>query len=57
MPTTIAIVSDTHMRIGIVHDSGQKNGRLERRRSPFKSMGRAVVEGSDIRFELIDLGT
>ncbi len=29
----------------------------ERRRSPFKSMGRAVVEGSDIRFELIDLGT
>ena len=29
----------------------------ERRRSPFKSMGRAIVEGADIRFELIDLGT
>lgn len=83
------------VRIGVVHDSGPKTGRLgrmkrlfpdhhavifghshlplhetedgfqifnpgsptERRRSPFKSMGRAIVEGSDIRFELVDLGT
>lgn len=28
----------------------------ERRRSPFKSMGRAVVQDSEITFELIDLG-
>lgn len=28
----------------------------ERRRSPFKSMGRAMVDGRGIRFELVDLG-
>ncbi|MGB0121645.1 MAG: metallophosphoesterase family protein [Solirubrobacterales bacterium] len=28
----------------------------ERRRSPFKSMARAVVDGSKLTFELIDLG-
>jgi len=28
----------------------------ERRRSPFKSMGRAIVDGSKVDFELIDLG-
>jgi putative phosphoesterase len=28
----------------------------ERRRSPFKSMGSAVVSGSTVEFELIDLG-
>lgn len=28
----------------------------ERRRSPFKSMGRAIVDGSTVTFELIDLG-
>lgn len=82
------------VRIGLVHDSGQKKGRLarmrtlfpdhqavifghshlplheeedgfqifnpgsptERRRSPFRSMGRARVSGSTIDFELIDLG-
>jgi len=82
------------VRIGVVHDSGQKRGRLarmralfpdhdavifghshlplheeeegfqifnpgsptERRRSPFKSMGVARVEGSSLGFELVDLG-
>ena len=29
----------------------------ERRRSPFKSMGRATVDGDEIRFELLELGT
>ncbi len=29
----------------------------ERRRAPFKSMGAATVDGTHIRFELIDLGT
>ena len=28
----------------------------ERRRSPFKSMGRATVDGSKVVFELVDLG-
>lgn len=83
------------VRIGLVHDSGPKKGRLarmramfpdenavifghshlplheeedgfqifnpgsptERRRSPFKSMGAARVDGARIDFELIDLGT
>lgn len=81
-------------RIGLIHDSGPKKGRLdrmrtlfpdhqaavfghthlplheeadgfqifnpgsptERRRSPSKSMGRAVINGSQVSFELIDLG-
>ena len=83
------------VRIGLIHDSGRKKGRIarmralfpdhqavifghshlplhesedgfqifnpgsptERRRSPFKSMGRASVDGSSICMELIDLGT
>jgi len=82
------------VRIGLVHDSGPGKGRIERmrilfpdqdavifghshlplheeaegfqifnpgspterRRSPFKSMGRATVSGGRIEFELIDLG-
>jgi len=82
------------IRIGLVHDSGQKKGRLnrmralfpdhdavifghsdlplheeadgfqifnpgsptERRRSPFRSMGVAKVDGSEITLELINLG-
>lgn len=83
-------------QIGLIHDAGPKQGRLERmrsafpdhqavvfghshlplhetdpaggfqifnpgspterRRSPFKSMGLAVVEGTKVRFELVDLG-
>lgn len=91
--TTTVEVED--VRIGLIHDSGQKTGRLrrmralfpnhdavifghshlplheeeagfqifnpgsptERRRSPFKSMGAATVDGTRIDFELIDLGT
>jgi putative phosphoesterase len=84
------------VKIAMIHDAGQKNGRLarlrqrfpghdavvfghshlplhetgedgfqifnpgsptERRRSPFKSMGIAKVDGPRITFELIDLGT
>ncbi len=83
-------------RLGLIHDAGQKQGRLERmkvefpdhqavifghshlplheidpadgfqifnpgspterRRSPFKSMGLAVVDGAEVRFEVVDLG-
>lgn len=90
--TTVEVES---VRIGVIHDAGPRKGRLERmralfpdrgavvfghshlplhededgfqifnpgspterRRSPFKSMGRATVDGSSISFELIDLGT
>ena len=89
--TTVKVES---VRLGLIHDSGPRKGRLsrmrkrfpehdavifghshlplheqedgfqifnpgsptERRRSPFKSMGRARVEGAEISFELIDLG-
>ena len=94
LPETTTVEVE-EVRIGLVHDSGQKKGRLarmralfpdhqavifghshlplheseggfqifnpgsptERRRSPFKSMGRASVDGSSICMELIDLGT
>lgn len=90
--TTVEVES---VRIGLIHDSGQKKGRLarmrrlfpdhdavifghshlplhekdgefqifnpgsptERRRSPYKSMGVATVEGEQVGFKLIDLGT
>lgn len=90
--TTLEVES---VRIGLVHDSGPKKGRLarmrrlfpehdavvfghshlplheeedgfqifnpgsptERRRSPFRSMGVARVDGSSLGFELVDLGT
>lgn len=89
--TTVEVES---VRLGLIHDSGLRKGRLsrmrkrfpehdavifghshlslheqgdgfqifnpgsptERRRSPFKSMGRAEVKGSGIRFELVELG-
>jgi putative phosphoesterase len=92
---SVATVEVEEARIGVVHDSGPSKGRLERmmglfpdrgavifghshmplhevaggfqifnpgspterRRSPFKSMGKALVEGSKVSFELIDLGT
>ncbi|MBN8866276.1 MAG: metallophosphoesterase family protein [Solirubrobacterales bacterium] len=89
--TTIEVES---VRIGLIHDSGSKRGRIERmralfpdhdavifghshlplheeeeglqifnpgspterRRSPFKSMGVARVDGGKLDFDLIDLG-
>lgn len=89
---TVAVES---VRIAVVHDAGTKKGRLgrmrvrfpghdavvfghshlplheeedgfqifnpgsptERRRSPFKSMGLAKVDGPKVEFELVDLGT
>lgn len=89
--TTVEVES---VRIGVIHDSGPRKGRLarmrtlfpdhdtvvfghshlplheaendfqifnpgsptERRRSPFRSMGRAVADGSRVKFELVDLG-
>jgi uncharacterized protein len=90
------IIEAGEASIGLIHDAGQKNGRLERmrrafpdcravifghshlplhetdpedgfqifnpgspterRRSPFKSMGLAVVDGVEVRFEIVDLG-
>ena len=93
LPETLSLVIEG-VRVGIVHDSGARKGRLdrmrrvfpehdavvfghshlplheeadgfqifnpgsptERRRAPFKSMGRAVVEGKTITFEVIHLG-
>lgn len=93
LPETATLEVES-VRIGLIHDSGQKQGRLarmralfpehdavvfghshlplheeadgfqifnpgsptERRRSPFKSMGLARVDGSEIGFDLIDLG-
>lgn len=90
----VTTVEVEEVRIGVIHDSGPSKGRLERmldlfpdrdavifghshmplheevggfqifnpgspterRRSSFKSMGKAFVEGSKVSFELIDLG-
>jgi putative phosphoesterase len=94
LPETTSLEVES-VRIGLIHDSGPRKGRLkrmrllfpehdavifghshlplqdesdgfqifnpgsptERRRAPFRSMGRALVDRSSLRFELIDLGS